>query len=78
MSQHAVRFGALIRALALALLAGGIALTIFGVNASRSFGSEVSKVFTGNPTDRSMMMIVGGVVMIVAGLAAGFAGMKKR
>ena len=66
------------RALALGLLAGGIALTIFGVNASHSFGSEVSRVFTGNPSDRSMWMIVGGVVMIVAGAAAGFAGFKKR
>lgn len=68
----------MIRVLALGLLAGGIALTIFGVNASNSFGSEVSRVFTGNPSDRSMWMIGGGVVMIVIGAAAGFAGFKKR
>ncbi len=68
----------MIRVLALALLAGGIALTVFGYNASHSFGSEVSRTFTGNPTDRSMWMIGGGVVMIVAGAAAGFGGLKKR
>ena len=67
----------MIRILALALLAGGIALTVFGYNASHSVGSEVSRVFTGNPTDRSMGMIIGGVAMIVAGAAAGFAGFKK-
>lgn len=68
----------MIRAIALAVLAGGIALTIYGINASNSFGSEVSKVFTGNPTDRAMGLLVGGVVMIVAGAVGVFAGGKKR
>lgn len=68
----------MLRAIALALLAGGIVLTIFGVDASRSFGSEVTKVFTGNPSERSMTMIIGGVAMIAAGLGAGFASTKKR
>ena len=67
----------MIRAIALAVLAGGIALTIYGINASNSFGSEVSKVFTGNPTDRAMGLLVGGVVMIVAGAIGVFAGGKK-
>lgn len=66
------------RAIALGILAGGIALTVYGVNASHSFGSELTKVFTGNPSDRSMMMMIGGVVMIVAGAAALFLGGKKR
>lgn len=65
------------RAIALALLAAGIVLTVFGVNASHSFGSEVSRVFTGNPTDRSMWMIIGGVAMIVAGAVGLFAGGRK-
>lgn len=65
-------------AIALAILVGGIVLTIFGVNASHSFGSEVSRVFTGNPTDRSMYFIVGGVVMMVAGAAALFSGQLKK
>ena len=52
----------------LALLAGGIALIIFGVNASNSLSSDVSRFFTGSPTDKAIWMIVGGVVAVVAGI----------
>ena len=65
------------RAISLGVLAGGIALTIYGVNASNSFGSEVSKVFTGNPTDRAMWLMGLGIAMIVAGAVSFFVGMKK-
>jgi hypothetical protein len=65
-------------AIALSVLVGGIVLTIFGVNASHSFGSEVSRVFTGNPTDRSMWFIIGGVVLTVAGGAALFATQLRK
>ncbi len=67
----------MIRAIALGILAGGIALTVYGINASRSFGSEISKVFTGNPSDHSMGLMIGGVAMIVAGAAGFFLGGKK-
>ena len=67
----------MIRAIALGILAGGIALTVYGVNASHSFGSEITKVFTGNPSDHSMMLIIGGVAMMVAGAAGLFMGGKK-
>lgn len=63
-------------ALSLGILAGGIALAIYGVDASHSFGSEVSKVFTGNPTDHSMWLIIGGVAMIAAGVAGLFVSRK--
>jgi hypothetical protein len=56
------------KVLSLALLAGGIALIVFGVNASNSFGSDVSRFFTGNPTDKSIWMLIGGIVATVAGL----------
>jgi hypothetical protein len=56
------------KAFALALLVGGIILIIFGVNESNSFGSDVNRLFTGNPTDKSMWMLVGGAVAAVAGL----------
>lgn len=51
----------------LAILALGIVLLIFGFNESHSFSSDVSRVFTGNPTDRSMWMIIGGAVAVIAG-----------
>ena len=52
----------------LALLAGGIVLLIFGINATNSFGSDVSRFFTGSPTDKAMWMVIGGAAAIVVGL----------
>src|SRR6476469_1520358 len=48
--------------LSLALLAGGIVLIIFGINASSSLGSDISRAFTGSPTDKAIWMLVGGSV----------------
>jgi hypothetical protein len=56
------------KAIGIALLVGGIALVIFGLNESNSLSSDVNRVFTGNPTDRAMWMMVGGGVAAVAGL----------
>ena len=56
------------RAVSLALLAGGILLIIFGVMASTSFSSDISRFFTGAPTDKAMWMLVGGVVASVVGV----------
>ena len=56
------------KAIGLALLVGGIALVVFGLNESNSLSSDVNRVFTGNPTDRAMWMLVGGGVAAVAGL----------
>jgi hypothetical protein len=56
------------RPLSVALLVGGIVLIIFGVNASNSFGSDISRLFTGAPTDKAVWMLIGGVVAAVAGV----------
>jgi hypothetical protein len=53
--------------LGIALLVVGVILTIFGINASESFGSEVSRFFTGNPSDKSMWLLIGGVAAAVVG-----------
>lgn len=65
------------KAIAIALLVGGIILIVFGVNESHSFSSDVNRVFTGNPTDKSMWMIVGGAVAAVAGLVGTMRGSKS-
>jgi hypothetical protein len=59
-------------ALSVALLVGGIVLLAFGYNASQSAGSEVSRFFTGNPTDKAMWMLVGGAILSVLGLIGMF------
>ena len=53
----------------LALLVGGIVLIIFGFNATHSFGSDVSRFFTGSPTDKAVWMLIGGGVAAVVGAA---------
>ena len=53
----------------LALLLGGAVLIIFGVQATNSFSSDVSRFFTGSPTDKAVWMLIGGVVAAVTGLA---------
>jgi hypothetical protein len=50
------------------LVAGGITLIIFGINATDSFSSDVSRFFTGAPTDKAVWLLVAGVVAAVAGL----------
>jgi hypothetical protein len=52
----------------LAVFAIGIVLLIFGFNASQSFSSDVSRFFTGNPTDKSIWLLLGGVAAVIVGL----------
>ena len=52
----------------LAILAGGIVLVIYGVSALESFSSDVSRFFTGSPTDKTMWLMIGGIVAVVVGL----------
>ena len=54
--------------ISLALFAGGVVLVIFGVSATKSFSSDVSRFFTGSPTDKAIWMMIGGIVAIVVGL----------
>jgi hypothetical protein len=54
--------------IAIALLVGGVALMIIGINATNSFSSDVSKFFTGSPTDKAVWMLIGGIVATVVGL----------
>ena len=68
----------MIKAVALALLAGGILLTIFGIDAMNSPSSDLSRFFTGTPTDRAVWMLVGGITMLVVGLAGLLLGVRKN
>lgn len=57
------------RIISLALLVGGVVLLVIGVSATNSFSSDVSRFFTGSPTDKAVWMLIGGAVATVAGLA---------
>ncbi|MGE5241691.1 MAG: DUF3185 family protein [Bacteroidota bacterium] len=56
------------KTISLAILAGGILLLIFGVSASNSLSSGISRFFTDAPTDKAIWMLVGGVVVTIIGL----------
>lgn len=53
--------------ISLALLVGGIVLISYGLSASESIGSDFSRFFTGNPTDKTMWLLIGGIVASVVG-----------
>ena len=55
------------KAVSAAILAGGIILLIFGFRAADSFGSDVSRFFTGSPTDKAMWLLIGGALATVVG-----------
>ena len=55
------------RVVGIALLCVGIVLLILGISAADSLASDISRFFTGNPTDRSVWLMIGGVAGIVVG-----------
>jgi divalent metal cation (Fe/Co/Zn/Cd) transporter len=65
------------KAISLAFLAGGVLLLIFGISASKSLGSDISRFFTGSPTDKAIWMLIIGAVLSVIGLAGLLRGSKS-
>jgi hypothetical protein len=62
--------------ISLILLIGGIVLIVYGINASHSVGSDFSRLFTGSPTDKSIWLLVGGVVAAIIGAGGLFRGSR--
>jgi zinc transporter ZupT len=63
--------------ISLVILAGGIVLVVFGVAATKSFSSDISRFFTGSPTDKAIWMLLGGIVVIIIGLVGLLRGQLK-
>ena len=63
--------------ISIALLAGGIVLIVLGVKATNSFSSDVSRFFSGSPTDKAIWMLIGGVTAAVIGLVGTLRGSKQ-
>lgn len=51
-----------------ALLVVGILLLIWGVSATESFSSDVSRLFTGSPTNKAVWLLIGGALSSILGL----------
>jgi hypothetical protein len=63
------------KAFSFAILIAGIVLLLFGLNAGDSVASEAKEVITGTPTDKSMILVITGVIGIVVG---GFSALSGR
>lgn len=55
------------RIASIAILVAGIILLIYGLNASDSVSSSVSRAVSGTPTDKTVWLIALGVIGIIAG-----------
>jgi hypothetical protein len=65
------------KAIGIALLVVGIALIGYGIDASNSFSSGVSRTFTGSPTDKTMWLLLGGIGAAIVGLALAVSGFRN-
>lgn len=59
------------------LIVVGVGLLLFGLTAADSFGSDVSRFFTGSPTDKAIWMILGGIGTAAAGVVGLFFAGKR-
>jgi hypothetical protein len=62
----------------LVLLALGVVLLVMGITASDSVGDQMSRFFTGEFTDSTMWMLVGGIVSTIVGLGLTFSGAPRE
>ncbi len=56
------------KGISVALLVVGILLFIWGVSVSESVSSDVSRLFTGSPTDKAIWLLIGGIAVAIVGL----------
>ncbi len=66
------------RILSLSLLVGGVILLVLGINATNSFSSDVSRFFTGSPTDKAVWMLIGGGAAALVGLVVTLRNWKQN
>ena len=64
--------------ISLALLGGGIALIVYGVNASNSISSDFSRFFTDSPTNKTIWLLIGGIVATAIGAGGLMRGSKSN
>ena len=62
--------------LSIALIVAGVALLVMGVVAMDSFSSDVSRFFTGTPTDKAVWMFIAGILALIAGGAGSVFGAR--
>ena len=56
------------KAISIALIVGGLVLLYFGGQSFHSLSNDVSRFFTGSPTNKTIWLIAAGAVAMLAGL----------
>ena len=64
------------KVLSLVLVVGGIMLISSGLGASDSVGSSFSRLFTGSPTDKTIWLLIGGILATALGAGGLLRGSK--
>ena len=65
------------RSISLLSIVAGIVLIVYGYVALESMSSEISRLFTGSPTDKAIWMFGGGVFITVTGIFGLMTSSKK-
>lgn len=63
--------------MSLAILVIGVVLIVYGVSASDSVSSDFSRFFTGSPTEKTMWLMIGGIVATIIGIGGLLHGQTK-
>lgn len=66
------------KGLAISLLIVGIMLILWGVSASDSISSDVSQIFTGAPSSKTVWLLIPGIIAAVIGAAGMLRGTKAE
>lgn len=64
------------QSISMAIVAVGVVLIFFGMNAAESISSDFSRFFTGAPTDRAVWMLLAGIAATIIGLLGMMRGPK--
>lgn len=65
------------KGISVALLVIGIVLIVWGFSALESFSSDMSRMFTGSPSDKALWLLVPGIVAAIVGLFGLLRGVKR-
>jgi len=65
------------KALGIALLVVGVGLIGYGLSASDSFSSGISRAFTGAPTNKTLWLLLGGIASAIIGGVTMFMSSRK-
>jgi len=55
------------RMLALVIFVVGVILLVFGISATDSVSSDISRFFSGKPTDKAIWLLVSGIAGVIVG-----------